>query len=163
MANSTLGRQKTKPLVFSFSSLRRIGTARWTTERGAPVRPSFNPLARSRFSRRGRFRVTACPKLHQSAQRSGCIVLGQALRLLLAFLSFKKTDNSAWQVSSCPTFVSVTPSFNTTDAAGRMHLNVMMTFAQFERELIGKRICPKLGLLGERLRTRHKAFRRRDN
>jgi site-specific DNA recombinase len=38
------------------------------------------------------------------------------------------------------TFVSVTQSFNTTDAMGRMHLNIMMTFAQFEREVIGERI-----------------------
>jgi site-specific DNA recombinase len=42
------------------------------------------------------------------------------------------------------TFVSVTQSFNTTDAAGRMHLNIMMTFAQFEREVIGERIRDKI-------------------
>jgi site-specific DNA recombinase len=42
------------------------------------------------------------------------------------------------------TFVSVTQSFNTTDAAGRMHLNIMMTFAQFEREVIGERIRDKV-------------------
>lgn len=42
------------------------------------------------------------------------------------------------------TFVSVTESFNTTDAAGRMHLNIMMTFAQFEREVIGERIRDKI-------------------
>jgi site-specific DNA recombinase len=41
------------------------------------------------------------------------------------------------------TFVSVTQSFNTTDAMGRMHLNIMMTFAQFEREVIGERIRDK--------------------
>ena len=42
------------------------------------------------------------------------------------------------------TFVSVTQSFNTTDAMGRMHLNIMMTFAQFEREVIGERIRDKV-------------------
>ena len=41
------------------------------------------------------------------------------------------------------TFVSVTQSFNTTDAMGRMQLNIMMTFAQFEREVIGERIRDK--------------------
>ncbi|WP_029587487.1 recombinase family protein [Bradyrhizobium sp. URHD0069] len=41
------------------------------------------------------------------------------------------------------TFVSVTQSFNTTDAMGRMHLNILMTFAQFEREVIGERIRDK--------------------
>ena len=33
------------------------------------------------------------------------------------------------------TFVSVTQQFNTTDAMGRMLLNILLTFAQFEREL----------------------------
>jgi site-specific DNA recombinase len=36
------------------------------------------------------------------------------------------------------TFVSVTQSFNTKDAMGRMALNILVTFAQFERELIGE-------------------------
>ncbi len=42
------------------------------------------------------------------------------------------------------TFVSVTQSFNTKDAMGRMALNILMTFAQFERELIGERIRDKV-------------------
>lgn len=42
------------------------------------------------------------------------------------------------------TFVSVTESFNTTDAMGRMHLNIMLSFAQYERELIGERIRHKV-------------------
>src|SRR5712664_3113501 len=42
------------------------------------------------------------------------------------------------------TFVSITQSFNTTDAAGRMHLNIMLSFAQFEREVIGERIRDKV-------------------
>src|SRR5689334_20624434 len=42
------------------------------------------------------------------------------------------------------TFVSVTQSFNTEDAMGRMALNILVTFAQFERELIGERIRDKV-------------------
>src|ERR1700722_16719995 len=42
------------------------------------------------------------------------------------------------------TFVSVTESFNTTDAMGRMHLNIMLAFAQYERELVGERIRHKV-------------------
>jgi site-specific DNA recombinase len=42
------------------------------------------------------------------------------------------------------TFVSVTQSFNTKDAMGRMSLNILVTFAQFERELIGERIRDKV-------------------
>ena len=41
-------------------------------------------------------------------------------------------------------FVSVTQSFNTKDAMGRMALNILVTFAQFERELIGERIRDKV-------------------
>jgi site-specific DNA recombinase len=37
------------------------------------------------------------------------------------------------------TFVSVTQSFSTKDAMGRMVPNIMVTFAQFEREVIGER------------------------
>src|SRR3981189_2459022 len=42
------------------------------------------------------------------------------------------------------TFVSITQSFNTTDAMGRMHLNIMLTFAQYEREATGERIRDKV-------------------
>src|SRR3954469_4858457 len=42
------------------------------------------------------------------------------------------------------TFVSVTQSFNTKDAMGRMALNILITFAQFEREVIGERIRDKV-------------------
>jgi DNA invertase Pin-like site-specific DNA recombinase len=41
------------------------------------------------------------------------------------------------------TFVSVTQSFNTTTSMGRLTLNVLLSFAQFEREVIGKRIRDK--------------------
>jgi site-specific DNA recombinase len=42
------------------------------------------------------------------------------------------------------TFVSVTQSFNTQTAMGRMTLNMLITFAQFEREVIGERIRDKV-------------------
>src|SRR2546430_187332 len=35
-------------------------------------------------------------------------------------------------------FVSVTQSFNTTSSMGRLTLNVLLSFAQFEREVIGE-------------------------
>jgi site-specific DNA recombinase len=41
------------------------------------------------------------------------------------------------------TFVSVTQSFNTTDSMGRLTLNILFSFAQFEREVIGERIRDK--------------------
>jgi DNA invertase Pin-like site-specific DNA recombinase len=42
------------------------------------------------------------------------------------------------------TFVSVTQSFNTKDAMGRMIVSILMVFAQFEREVIGERIRDKV-------------------
>jgi DNA invertase Pin-like site-specific DNA recombinase len=38
------------------------------------------------------------------------------------------------------TFVSVTQSFNTTTFMGRLTLNILLSFTQFEREVIGERI-----------------------
>jgi DNA invertase Pin-like site-specific DNA recombinase len=42
------------------------------------------------------------------------------------------------------TFVSVTQQFNTTSSMGRLTLNVLLSFAQFEREVTGERIRDKV-------------------
>ena len=41
-------------------------------------------------------------------------------------------------------FVSVTQSFHTSSSMGRLTLNVLLSFAQFERELIGERVRDKI-------------------
>src|SRR6201996_983648 len=41
-------------------------------------------------------------------------------------------------------FVSVTQQFNTTPSMGRLTLNVLLSFAQFEREVTGERIRDKI-------------------
>src|SRR6202158_3995985 len=41
-------------------------------------------------------------------------------------------------------FVSITQQFNTTTSMGRLTLNVLLSFAQFERELAGERIRDKI-------------------
>src|SRR5438094_3995940 len=41
-------------------------------------------------------------------------------------------------------FVSVTQQFNTTTSVGRLTLNVLLSFAQFEREVTGERIRDKI-------------------
>src|SRR5215467_1397178 len=41
-------------------------------------------------------------------------------------------------------FVSVTQQFNTTNSMGRLTLNVLLSFAQFEREVTGERIRDKI-------------------
>ena len=40
--------------------------------------------------------------------------------------------------------MSVTQSFNTTSSMGRLTLNVLLSFAQFEREVIGERVRDKI-------------------
>jgi site-specific DNA recombinase len=62
------------------------------------------------------------------------------------------------------TFVSVTQQFSTTSSMGRLTLNILLSFAQFERELTGERIRDKflqsrkrglwMGLASLRLRSR---------
>jgi site-specific DNA recombinase len=42
------------------------------------------------------------------------------------------------------TFVSVTQSFDTQDSMGRLVLNILLTFAQFEREMLADRIRDKV-------------------
>jgi len=42
------------------------------------------------------------------------------------------------------TFVSITQQFNTTTSMGRLTLNILLSFAQFEREITGERIRDKI-------------------
>ena len=42
------------------------------------------------------------------------------------------------------TFVSITQQFNSTTPMGRLTLNILLSFAQFEREIIGERIRDKI-------------------
>jgi len=46
--------------------------------------------------------------------------------------------------AQCVSFVSVTQQFNTTSSMGRLTLNVLLSFAQFEREIAGERIRDKI-------------------
>ena len=41
-------------------------------------------------------------------------------------------------------FVSITQQFNTTTSMGRLTLNILLSFAQFEREVTGERIRDKI-------------------
>jgi DNA invertase Pin-like site-specific DNA recombinase len=41
-------------------------------------------------------------------------------------------------------FVSITQAFNTTTSMGRLTLNVLLSFAQFEREVISERVRDKI-------------------
>ena len=76
-----------------------------------------------------------------SQRRLDVIVVYKVDRLTRALADFAKLVElfDAHGVS----FVSVTQSFNTTSSMGRLTLNVLLSFAQFEREVIGERIRDK--------------------
>lgn len=76
------------------------------------------------------------------AGRVGVIVVYKIDRLSRSMLDFLNLVELF--ESHGVTFVSVTQSLNTKDAMGRMALNILVTFAQFERELIGERIRDKV-------------------
>jgi site-specific DNA recombinase len=69
------------------------------------------------------------------------VVVYKIDRLSRSLMDFARLVNlfEAHQV----TFVSVTQSFSTTTSMGRLTLNVLLSFAQFEREVIGERIRDK--------------------
>ncbi|MGZ3237231.1 MAG: recombinase family protein, partial [Burkholderiaceae bacterium] len=70
------------------------------------------------------------------------IVVYKVDRLTRALSDFAKMVDlfDAKKVS----FVSVTQQFNTTTSMGRLTLNVLLSFAQFEREVTGERIRDKI-------------------
>jgi site-specific DNA recombinase len=71
-----------------------------------------------------------------------CVVVYKIDRLSRALLDFSKLVEVFDRNSVV--FVSVTQSFNTKDSMGRLTLNVLLSFAQFEREVIGERIRDKV-------------------
>ena len=75
------------------------------------------------------------------ARRVDVVVVYKIDRLSRALMDFAKLIE-AFDRSEV-TFVSVTQSFNTTTSMGRLTLNILLSFAQFEREVIGERIRDK--------------------
>jgi site-specific DNA recombinase len=76
------------------------------------------------------------------ARRIDIIVVYKVDRLTRSLADFAKLVElfDEHEVS----FVSVTQSFNTTSSMGRLTLNVLLSFAQFEREVIGERVRDKI-------------------
>ena len=78
-----------------------------------------------------------------SARKIDVIVVYKVDRLTRSLADFAKLVElfDAHGVS----FVSVTQQFNTTTSMGRLTLNVLLSFAQFEREVTSERIRDKIG------------------
>ncbi len=75
------------------------------------------------------------------ARRIDVVVVYKIDRLSRALMDFAKLVEVFDRNNV--TFVSVTQSFNTTTSMGRLTLNILLSFAQFEREVIGERIRDK--------------------
>jgi site-specific DNA recombinase len=71
-----------------------------------------------------------------------CVVVYKVDRLSRSLLDFARVMQlfEDKQVH----FVSVTQHFNTADSMGRLTLNILLSFAQFEREIIGERTRDKI-------------------
>ena len=87
------------------------------------------------------------PALHQlladiTAGRVDTVVVYKIDRLTRSLADFAKIVEILDARGA--SFVSVTQQFNTTTSMGRLTLNVLLSFAQFEREVIGERIRDKI-------------------
>jgi DNA invertase Pin-like site-specific DNA recombinase/predicted transport protein len=74
--------------------------------------------------------------------RIDCVVVYKVDRLSRSLLDFSRIMETFDKHGVC--FVSVTQQFNTTHSMGRLTLNILLSFAQFEREIIGERIRDKI-------------------
>ena len=106
---------------------------------------------------------TALPERYDDGGISGGTLERPALKRLLADIAAKKIDivvvykvdrltRSLLDFSKLvetfdkneASFVSITQSFNTTSSMGRLTLNMLLSFAQFEREVTAERIRDKI-------------------
>jgi site-specific DNA recombinase len=72
-----------------------------------------------------------------------CVAVYKVDRLSRSLLDFSRIMEILDKHGA--TFVSVTQQFNTTSSMGRLTLNVLLSFAQFEREMISERTRDKMG------------------
>ncbi len=77
-----------------------------------------------------------------AAHRVDVIVVYKVDRLTRSLADFARIVDVLDDADA--SFVSVTQSFNTTSSMGRLTLNVLLSFAQFEREVTGERIRDKI-------------------
>jgi len=76
------------------------------------------------------------------AGRVDVVVVYKVDRLTRSLADFAKIVEVLDEAGA--SFVSVTQAFNTTNSMGRLTLNVLLSFAQFEREVISERIRDKV-------------------
>jgi site-specific DNA recombinase len=82
------------------------------------------------------------------ARKVDCVVVYKVDRLSRSIRDFAKIMEILDKHGT--TFVSVTQQFNTTTSLGRLTLNILLSFAQFEREIISERTRDKQVLARKR-------------
>lgn len=76
------------------------------------------------------------------AKAVDCVVVYKVDRLSRSLLDFARMMELFDRCGA--SFASVTQNFNTTDSMGRLTLNILLSFAQFEREIISERTRDKM-------------------
>ncbi len=76
-------------------------------------------------------------------RKINCVVVYKVDRLSRSLLDFSQLLEFFEQHNVA--FVSVTQNFNTNTSMGRLTLNILLSFAQFEREIISERTRDKMG------------------
>ncbi|HNV85731.1 MAG TPA: recombinase family protein [Candidatus Omnitrophota bacterium] len=76
------------------------------------------------------------------AKKADCVIVYKVDRLSRSLLDFVKLLQFFEEQQI--TFVSVTQHFNTNTSMGRLTLNILLSFAQFEREMISERTKDKM-------------------
>nr|WP_041783757.1 recombinase family protein [Ancylobacter novellus] len=77
-----------------------------------------------------------------AASKVDIVVVYKVDRLTRSLLDFARLVEALDKTGT--SFVSITQSFNTTTSMGRLTLNMLLSFAQFEREVTAERIRDKL-------------------
>lgn len=80
--------------------------------------------------------------------RIDCVVVYKVDRLSRSLMDFAQLLE-VFEKNNV-TFVSVTQAFNTNTSMGRLTLNILLSFAQFEREIISERTKDKMGAARKR-------------
>ena len=79
------------------------------------------------------------------AGKIDCVVVYKVDRLSRSLMDFSRVMETFDKFGV--SFVSVTQQFNTTHSMGRLTLNILLSFAQFEREIIGERIRDRIAAM----------------
>lgn len=85
---------------------------------------------------------------HIKEGKINCVVVYKVDRLSRSLLDFSQLLE--FFDKNNVTFVSITQHFNTNTSMGRLTLNILLSFAQFEREIISERTRDKMGAARKR-------------